>query len=627
MPDFGRRPQRPTAPPQTATGGPNHDTGPDNSLVAAHLQAAHLQAPQAEGGGLLGMLMEQGGALLQQGWSAATDTTPLRLGDSGIRVLNVQNKLKSLGWDLGCDGTFGPDTKRVVQAFQMENGLEPDGVVGAKTIGDLMDARTFAQQQDHDNEEARQAKIAAQPKIDDPETGGETKVPLRDVIYEQLAHRAAYQQFPATFQQNGPEDFTAFDKARKDANGDLIPKWIQSDNVRTLIQGLGYTPQVVHEDRLTGFQAVLFEPTLEGVAIADHPEVDRLFPAMKGGGPGLRPVVAFRGSQDQKSWADDYNKEGVGAYQFRMNEADIVELLERGRSEAGPPDVVGHSLGGALAQLAAAHHASQVNEVVTFQAAAIPMEDAVRAGQAGVESTHYRVKGDLVPLSGEAFTPGIEETFSASGSSKYTYGEAHITYPLERAHAGETSFSRVPIPVPYVPLVAWPSRDITYDAEQVGPHLPALDTFHDKENQGDSPGGLQRIKPRAEATPGSGQQGGQEFGRKHHIGDFHTQPIDHMNAPITRLLDELRAELDKQDEGQAFDPEPFIRHVTATVQGSEGRMRDETVQSYADGYFKMYKDDKRRSAILAFDAGWAERRDRIIEQISRLARRRAGAGS
>jgi hypothetical protein len=101
-----------------------------------------------------------------------------------------------------------------------------------------------------------------------------------------------------------------------------------------------------------------------------------------------------------------------------------------------------------------------------------------------------------------------------------------------------------------------------------------------------------------------------------------------MNAPITRLLDELRAELDKQDEGQAFDPEPFIRHVTATVQGSEERMRRETFRSYAGGYYESNEADRRRRVILAaFDAGWAERRDRIIEQITRLARRRAGAGS
>ena len=60
----------------------------------------------------------------------------LRKGDKGQYVTLLQTKLKNKGYDLGrygVDGDFGSATLAAVKAFQGDNGLTVDGVVGKKT--------------------------------------------------------------------------------------------------------------------------------------------------------------------------------------------------------------------------------------------------------------------------------------------------------------------------------------------------------------------------------------------------------------------------------------------------------------------------------------------------------------
>lgn len=63
-----------------------------------------------------------------------------------VRVINIQKKLKELGYDLGSsgpnrdgiDGVYGRQTKLAVRNFQIKNKLNPDGIVGpitAKILG------------------------------------------------------------------------------------------------------------------------------------------------------------------------------------------------------------------------------------------------------------------------------------------------------------------------------------------------------------------------------------------------------------------------------------------------------------------------------------------------------------
>ena len=57
----------------------------------------------------------------------------LRKGASGADVTTLQNALVSSGQIVAIDGKFGTQTKNAVIAFQRENGLTQDGIVGVLT--------------------------------------------------------------------------------------------------------------------------------------------------------------------------------------------------------------------------------------------------------------------------------------------------------------------------------------------------------------------------------------------------------------------------------------------------------------------------------------------------------------
>jgi len=65
----------------------------------------------------------------------------LKQGSSGPDVQDLQQKLKSLGFDPnGVDGNFGPGTKAAVIAFQQSKGLQADGIAGPATMAALQAA-------------------------------------------------------------------------------------------------------------------------------------------------------------------------------------------------------------------------------------------------------------------------------------------------------------------------------------------------------------------------------------------------------------------------------------------------------------------------------------------------------
>lgn len=64
----------------------------------------------------------------------------LRLGSQGTHVHTVQNRLRQRGWKISVDGDFGPETDRVVRAFQTEKHLDSDGIVGRLTWKALWEA-------------------------------------------------------------------------------------------------------------------------------------------------------------------------------------------------------------------------------------------------------------------------------------------------------------------------------------------------------------------------------------------------------------------------------------------------------------------------------------------------------
>ena len=57
----------------------------------------------------------------------------LRFGDSGNAVRVLQRLLSSNGYPVRIDGNFGAVTETAVKAFQSQQSLVADGVVGPKT--------------------------------------------------------------------------------------------------------------------------------------------------------------------------------------------------------------------------------------------------------------------------------------------------------------------------------------------------------------------------------------------------------------------------------------------------------------------------------------------------------------
>ncbi len=68
---------------------------------------------------------------------------PIKVGDRGPAVEDIQQRLSLLGYDLGAagiDGVLLGDTLSAIRQFQAERGLLPEGVVGDKTWAALVDA-------------------------------------------------------------------------------------------------------------------------------------------------------------------------------------------------------------------------------------------------------------------------------------------------------------------------------------------------------------------------------------------------------------------------------------------------------------------------------------------------------
>jgi peptidoglycan hydrolase-like protein with peptidoglycan-binding domain len=56
------------------------------------------------------------------------------INSQGSEVMELQKLLNGAGFDSGkIDGKFGPITKAALIKFQIANGLQGDGIVGAKT--------------------------------------------------------------------------------------------------------------------------------------------------------------------------------------------------------------------------------------------------------------------------------------------------------------------------------------------------------------------------------------------------------------------------------------------------------------------------------------------------------------
>ena len=72
--------------------------------------------------------------VLAQNNQAQSDPNVLKLGDTGVKVKELQTWLKNYGYYTGAiDGNFGADTEKAVKQFQLEANIKVDGIVGKET--------------------------------------------------------------------------------------------------------------------------------------------------------------------------------------------------------------------------------------------------------------------------------------------------------------------------------------------------------------------------------------------------------------------------------------------------------------------------------------------------------------
>ena len=122
------------------------------------------------------------------------------------------------------------------------------------------------------------------------------------------------------------------------------------------------------------------------------------------------PILVLGGSGKAIDDIANNHPKGIGFKQFIENRDAIAAwLFDITQATGQKPNIVGHSLGGALSQIVATELIDWVGEVVTFSSPGISREIAtqfVQNGGANLSVTHYIIDGDIVSLAGEAFVSG-----------------------------------------------------------------------------------------------------------------------------------------------------------------------------------------------------------------------------
>jgi pimeloyl-ACP methyl ester carboxylesterase len=151
--------------------------------------------------------------------------------------------------------------------------------------------------------------------------------------------------------------------------------------------------------------------------IFDDPETGFYAIGFGSSDPQKPPVLVFRGTDFIDGEAIFSDSRDIGLPEFEKNKDNIQSWLTQIGQDTGKnpskllPDVVGHSWGGAVAQIVAAEYTSITGDIFTFNSPGVSAStfntfrrNLTRVGNKNVN--HYIVSGDFVTLFGEAFLPG-----------------------------------------------------------------------------------------------------------------------------------------------------------------------------------------------------------------------------
>lgn len=304
-------------------------------------------------------------------------------------------------------------------ASQSQTGSDPWGGSTSSFDAGASGQSAFGTQGDHNQvtvgagqgaEGAQQAKDAVknqgggQPNSPPPYYPSREEL-IRDVQQNPSRFNVPPGMPPAAFAQQYFNEFVAKLAGKQpyptDAQGNQLPYdpkqagkvWTPQE--REMLQKWGYNPDVpkgniVDDNSKSGLYGLRIEPLK---------------------GSGAPPIVAFRGTEPTAGPQDlqsDLGGRYVGQSQYEGNLQAINERLSRPGDKN--VDVVGYSLGGALAQKYAVEHAQQVGQLSTFQAPGISQEDANRFRQANadhhIDVNHFYNDADIVHRAGAAKLDG-----------------------------------------------------------------------------------------------------------------------------------------------------------------------------------------------------------------------------
>lgn len=134
------------------------------------------------------------------------DFESIRKGDAGALVQSVQQRLKKYGYFEGdVTSYFGSATEAAVKAFQKNNGLKADGVVGSETYSLLFSGSPkSAPKKSSAAQSANTAGASAQTDDDEVDLGSESDIAI---IEEAIRYAASFLGTPYKYGGKGPKNF------------------------------------------------------------------------------------------------------------------------------------------------------------------------------------------------------------------------------------------------------------------------------------------------------------------------------------------------------------------------------------------------------------------------------------
>ncbi len=127
---------------QQALANYGYDISVDGDYGAS-TQAAVRQFQEAQGleaDGIVGAATYEalmGEAMPENHTVQAGASAAMPAATSQNEITLVQQALANNGYDVAVDGAFGPGTERAIRSYQVDHGLEPDGIVGQETFYSL----------------------------------------------------------------------------------------------------------------------------------------------------------------------------------------------------------------------------------------------------------------------------------------------------------------------------------------------------------------------------------------------------------------------------------------------------------------------------------------------------------